>query len=119
MKNRAQREAEIKAAKNDAELVRRIQRRYCTVFPRECRELLHHIDYVARLVGPGHVGLGSDFDGISGMVPVGMEDVSKYPALVKGLIEMGYKDEDIRNVMGLNLLRVMRETERIAMRGGT
>jgi membrane dipeptidase len=65
------------------------------------KELLRHIDYVARLVGPDHVGLGSDFDGISGMVPVGMEDVSKYPVLVKGL----------------NLLRVMRENERVVERG--
>ncbi len=117
MKNRPRREAEIKAAGNDWELVRRIQRRYYDYMPRvNVKELLRHIDYVARLVGPDHVGLGSDFDGISGMVPVGMEDVSKYPALVKGLIGMGYKDDDIRNVMGLNLLRVMRENERIAMR---
>jgi len=58
-----------------------------------------------------HVGLGSDFDGISGMVPRGMEDVSKYPALVKGLIEMGYSDTDIRKIMGGNLLRVMRANE--------
>lgn len=46
-----------------------------------------------------------------------MEDVSKYPVLVKGLVEMGHKDDDIRKVMGLNLLRVMRENERIAERG--
>jgi len=114
-KNRPKRDAEIKAAGSDWELVRRIQRRYYDYMPRVAvKELLRHIDYVARLVGPDHVGLGSDFDGVSGMVPVGMEDVSKYPVLVKGLIEMGYKDEDIRKVMGENLLRAMRENERIA-----
>ena len=62
------------------------------------------------MAGADHVGLGSDFDGISGMTPVGMEDVSKYPVLVKGLIEMGYSDQDIRKIMGLNILRVMRAT---------
>jgi membrane dipeptidase len=50
------------------------------------------------------------------MVPIGMEDVSKYPVLVKELIAMGYKDEDIRKIMGLNILRVMRETEAAAGR---
>ena len=58
--------------------------------------------------------VGSDFDGISGMAPRGMEDVSKYPVLVKGLIDMGYNDTDIRKIMGLNLVRVMRENERKA-----
>jgi membrane dipeptidase len=61
-----------------------------------------------------YVGLGSDFDGVSGMAPDGMEDVSKYPALVKGLIDMGYSDSDIRKVMGENLLRVMRANEAVA-----
>jgi membrane dipeptidase len=57
------------------------------------------------------VGLGSDYDGISGMTPSGMEDVSHYPTIVKGLIELGYSDGDIRKVMGLNLLRVLRANE--------
>jgi membrane dipeptidase len=117
IKNRPKREAEIKAAGRDWELVRRIQRRYYDYMPRvSVKELLRHIDYVTRLVGSDHVGLGSDFDGISGMVPIGMEDVSKYPVLVKELIAMGYKDEDIRKVMGLNLLRLMHENEMAAGR---
>jgi len=49
-------------------------------------------------------------------VPAGMEDVSKYPVLVKGLIELGYSDQDIRKIMGLNILRVMRATEEVAKR---
>jgi membrane dipeptidase len=48
------------------------------------------------------------------MVPDGMEDVSKYPALVKGLIDMGYSDPDIRKIMGENLLGVMRANETVA-----
>jgi membrane dipeptidase len=115
IRNRPKRDEEIKAAGTDWEKIRRIQRRYYDYMPPvHVKELLRHIDYVAKLVGSGHVGLGSDFDGVSGMVPVGMEDVSKYPVLVKGLMDMGYKDEDIRNIMGLNLVRVMRENERRA-----
>jgi membrane dipeptidase len=48
------------------------------------------------------------------MTPVGMEDVSKYPVLVKRLIEMGYSDQDIRKIMGLNILRVLRASEEVA-----
>ncbi len=71
-KNRPKRDAEIKAAGKDWAQVRRIQRRYYDYMPPVgVKEALRHIDYVARLVGPDHVGLGSDFDGISGMVPRG------------------------------------------------
>lgn len=97
------------------EMVRSIQRKYFEKMPKvDYKVLLKHIDHVAKVVGPDHVGLGSDFDGISGMAPVGMEDVSKYPSLVKGLIEMGYTDQDIRKIMGLNILRVLRATEEVA-----
>ena len=99
------------------ELVRDIQRKYFALMPKvDYTVLLKHIDHVAQLAGPDHVGLGSDFDGISGMVPGGMEDVSKYPVLVKGLIAMGYPDADIRKIMGMNILRVLRATEEAAER---
>jgi membrane dipeptidase len=94
------------------EVVRAILQRYYKLMPPvDVKELLRHIDHVAKVAGVDHVGLGSDFDGISGMVPRGMEDVSKYPVLVKGLMEMGYSDADIRKIMGENLLRVMRANE--------
>jgi membrane dipeptidase len=94
------------------EIVRAILQRYYKMMPPvDVKQLLRHIDHVAKVAGVDHVGLGSDFDGISGMTPRGMEDVSKYPALVKGLIEMGYSDGDIRKIMGENLLRVMRANE--------
>lgn len=122
MKNRPQRDQEIKDTlslrANDParwEIVRGIQKRYFAQMPKvDYKVLLKHIDHVAKIAGPGGVGLGSDFDGISGMVPVGMEDVSKYPVLVKGLIEMGYSDQDIRKIMGLNILRVLRASEEVA-----
>jgi membrane dipeptidase len=95
--------------------VREIQQKYFAKMPKvDYKMLLKHVDHVAKIVGPDHVALGSDFDGISGMAPVGMEDVSKYPTLVKGLIEIGYSDEDIRKIMGLNILRVLRATEEVA-----
>jgi membrane dipeptidase len=94
------------------EIVRAILQRYYRMMPPvEVKQLLQHIDHVAKVTGVDHVGLGSDFDGISGMVPRGMEDASKYPVLVKGLIEIGYSDGDIRKIMGENLLRVMRANE--------
>ena len=97
------------------EMVRGIQRKYFEKMPKvDYKMLLKHIDHVAKLAGPDHVALGSDFDGISGMAPVGMEDVSRYPILVKGLMEMGYSDQDIRKIMGLNILRVMRASEEVA-----
>ncbi len=122
IKNRPARDAEIKALLESQrsnprrwEMVRAIQKRYFELMPKvDVKVLLQHIDHVAKLVGPDHVGMGSDFDGISGMAPVGMEDVSKYPVIVKGLMDMGYSDADIRKIMGENLLRVMRANEAVA-----
>lgn len=122
--NRPERDREIKDVlalhANDPsrwELVRGIQKKYFAKMPKtDYRLLLRHVDHVAKLAGADHVGLGSDFDGVSGMVPTGMEDVSDYPNLVKGLIEMGYSDADIRKIMGLNLVRVMRAAEEVAAR---
>ena len=97
------------------ELKRAIQQRYKAQLPPvDISSVLRHIDHAVKTIGADHVGIGSDFDGVSGMVPDGMEDVSKYPALVKGLIEMGYSDSDIRQIMGENLLRVMRANEAVA-----
>jgi membrane dipeptidase len=91
------------------ELVRGIQRKYFLQMPKvDYRKLLDHIDHIARVAGADHVGLGSDFDGISGMAPAGMEDVSRYPTRGRGLMERGYSDADIRKIMGLNILRVFR-----------
>lgn len=117
IKNRPKREEETKAAGNDWEKIRKIHRRYADLMPPvNGKELVRHIDHVAKLVGANHVGLGSDFDGISAMVPVGVEDVSKYPFILKGLVDLGYSDADIRNIMGMNLVRVLRENERAATR---
>jgi membrane dipeptidase len=121
MSNRESRERDIKEAlsmNNSArrwELVRAIQQRYYRLMPPvDAKLILRNIDHIVKLAGADHVGLGSDFDGISGMVPKGMEDVSQYPGLVKGMLEMGYSDTDIRKITGGNLIRVMRAAEAAA-----
>jgi membrane dipeptidase len=74
-----------------------------------------HIDHIRKVAGIDHIGLGSDFDGITS-VPVGLEDVSTYPALTAELLRRGYKDDDVKKILGLSLLRVMREVEKVSQR---
>lgn len=75
-----------------------------------------HIDHVKKLVGVDHIGIGSDFDGVSGELPVGLSDVSMYPNLIYELLKRGYSDEDIRKICGDNLMRVWSSVERVAKR---
>jgi membrane dipeptidase len=83
------------------------------VLPRVSWErIIEHIDHVVKLVGPDHVGLGSDFDGAD--MPDGMEDCSKLPKITEALMRKGYKDEDIRKILGGNLLRVMEQNEKVS-----
>jgi len=78
-------------------------------------DVVAHIDHVKQLAGAGAAGLGSDFDGV-GCVPEGLDDVSKWPNLTRKLLEKGYTPDDIRNIYGGNLLRVMREAEKTSAR---
>ena len=78
-------------------------------------EVADHIDYIRKVSGVDHVGIGSDFDGGGGNIE-GLEDVSKYPNLFAELIRRGWSDEDLRKLAGGNLLRVMRQSEAIARR---
>lgn len=73
-------------------------------------DVLDHIDHLAKVMGPEHVGLGGDFDGVS-VLPTQLDDVSCYPLITQGLIDRGYTDEQIRGILGGNLLRVMRKVE--------
>lgn len=72
-----------------------------------------HIDHIVRVAGVDHVGLGSDFDGIS-VAPEGMEDVSKFPNLTAELLRRGYSEVEVAKILGANLLRVLRSVERVA-----
>jgi membrane dipeptidase len=74
-----------------------------------------HVDHIRKVAGIDHIGLGGDFDGIT-TVPEGLEDVSKYPSLTAELLRRGYTDGDIRKILGLNVLRVMREAEKVSMK---
>jgi membrane dipeptidase len=66
------------------------------------------IDHIVKVAGIDHVGIGSDFDGITS-VPRGLEDVSKMPNLTAALLKRGYKEDDIKKIMGGNYLRVVRD----------
>jgi membrane dipeptidase len=79
-------------------------------------ELLDHFEHAVKIAGIDHVGLGSDFDGVDDMLPEGMEDISRMPNLVRGLMERGFSDDDILKILGGNTLRVMREVEQAAKR---
>ncbi|MDB4948205.1 MAG: Membrane dipeptidase [Gemmatimonadetes bacterium] len=74
-----------------------------------------HVDHLVRVAGIDHVGIGSDFDGIS-TTPVGLEDVSKFPNLTAELLRRGYSDGDVKKILGLNLLRVMERAEQVSAR---
>jgi membrane dipeptidase len=78
-------------------------------------DVADHIDHAVELVGVEHVGLGSDFDGVFAL-PEGLQDASGYPALVAELIERGYTDDEIRKILGENVLRVWSEVETAAQR---
>jgi len=70
--------------------------------------VVDHIDYIIKLVGPDHVGFGSDFDGVPNM-PDGLDDCSSLPNITAELIRRGYSDQDIAKILGGNFVRVFRE----------
>src|SRR5216117_1245169 len=77
------------------------------------QQVADHIEHIRQVAGVDCVGLGSDFDGID-EVPVGLEDVSKFPDLIAELLRRGWSELDVKKVAGLNTLRVLREAERVA-----
>ena len=79
--------------------------------------LLDHFEHAVKIAGIDHVGLGSDFDGADDMFPQDMEDISKIPNLVRGLMERGFSDAGILKILGGNTLRVMRAVQLAAQRG--
>ena len=76
--------------------------------------LIDHIDHIAKVAGVDHVGLGSDFDGVSGALPEGMNSAADLPKITQALLDRGYKDDAIRKILGGNLLRVMKDVERVS-----
>jgi membrane dipeptidase len=78
-------------------------------------KLVDHVDHVVKLAGIDYVGFGSDFDGVSDL-PIGLEDVSKYPNIIYELIKRNYSEEDIQKICSGNLLRVWSEVEDVSDR---
>lgn len=72
--------------------------------------LIDHFDYVAKLIGVDHVGIGSDFDGIT-VTPKEMDDVTFLPNITRELLKRGYSEQDVKKMLGENFLRVLREVE--------
>jgi membrane dipeptidase len=75
-------------------------------------KIVEHIDHAVKLVGPDHVGLGSDFDG--GSMPVGMEDCTQLPKITEALMRKGYSASDIKKILGENTLRLLTDIERVS-----
>jgi membrane dipeptidase len=82
------------------------------------RTVVDHIEHIIKVAGIDHVGLGSDFDGIT-TVPKELEDVSCYPNITQELLNRGYKKEEIHKVLGGNLLRAFRCVEEVAGKPGS
>src|SRR4249920_1992638 len=74
-------------------------------------KIVEHIDHAAKLVGATHVGLGSDFDGTT--VPDGMDDVSMLPKITAALLDKGYSEQDVKNILGENILRLLEKVDQI------
>jgi len=79
---------------------------FAAIPPTPFSVLIDHIDHIARVAGVDHVGLGSDFDGVSAL-PLGMEDVTRLPRIAQALLDRGYSETDVKKVLGGNMLRVM------------
>lgn len=78
-------------------------------------DVADHIDHVRKVAGIDHIGIGSDFDGIS-RGPTGLEDVSTFPYLFAELLRRGYSESDLKKISGRNLMRVMKQVEVVARR---
>ncbi|XP_048403013.1 dipeptidase 1-like isoform X3 [Stegostoma tigrinum] len=76
-------------------------------------QVADHLDHIRNVAGADHVGIGSDFDGFD-RGPIGLEDVSKYPALIAELLQRNWSDNDIKKLLGLNFLRVFKKAEEVS-----
>jgi membrane dipeptidase len=79
------------------------------------KDVADHIDHIVKVAGIDHVGIGSDFDGIT-MWPIGLDDVSSYPHLTEELLHRGYSESDVHKVLGANALRAFRQAGEVAKR---
>ena len=93
----------------------KLQRQFADSIPRPpLSALIDHIDHIAKVAGVDHVGLGSDFDGVSGQLPQGIDSPADLPKITAALMERGYSGEDCRKILGGNMIRVFREVEQVS-----
>ena len=74
--------------------------------------IIDHIDYIVKLIGVDHVGLGSDFDGVNNCTPQQLEDITGYPQITKALLKRGYSKKDVFKILGGNFIRLLKENEK-------
>jgi membrane dipeptidase len=79
------------------------------------KTVIDHIEHVIRVAGIDHVGIGSDYDGVS-RLPIGLEDVSTYPRITQSLLDRGYDQKAIHGILGGNVMRVLRSNELVSRR---
>jgi membrane dipeptidase len=92
-----------------------IEREWAAKIPRPpLKSLINHIDHIAKVAGVDHVGLGSDFDGVSGATPQGIDSAADLPKITQALLDRGYSAENIRGILGGNVLRVFRAVEKVS-----
>jgi membrane dipeptidase len=102
--------------KGDSAVIRAGMQEWSRTNPRPkatLAQVADHIEHVRKIAGPDHVGIGSDFDGITA-TPEGLEDVSKFPALFAELARRGWSDADLRKLAGENILRAFERAEAVA-----
>ena len=93
----------------------KLRRSYADRIPRPPLSILiDHVDHIANVAGVDHVGLGSDFDGINGQLPEGIDSPADLPKITAALMARSYSADDCRKILGGNLLRVMREVEAVS-----
>jgi membrane dipeptidase len=99
--------------------VDRIEREWMAKIPRPpLSSLIDHIDHIAKVAGVDHAGLGSDFDGVSGATPQGIDSAADLPKITQALLDRGYSASDIHKILGGNLMRVFRDVERVSREMG-
>src|SRR5215469_3095998 len=95
--------------------VDRIEREWLAKLPRPpLSALIDHIYHIAKVAGIDHVGLGSDFDGVSGATPTGIDSAADLPKITQALLDRGYSADDIHKMLGGNLLRVFSDVEKVS-----
>jgi len=95
--------------------ISKVQRQFADRIPRPPFSfLIDHIDHIAKVAGVDHVGLGSDFDGVDGQLPQGLDSPADLPKITAALMARGYSAEDCRKILGGNLLRVFREVQQVS-----